>query len=124
MKKSIFSKAINAFVIAFVNALMNWVEQWENGAYFFLIIGDNNCSDVAWKNPTNIESYGAHSIACEPRAAALFESMQVTVDMMLEDEQNDEDYRKELQDPELMEQAWYSHEYTESRQKSKKGGEL
>ena len=116
MKKSIFSKAINAFVIAFVNALMNWVEQWENGAYFFLLIGDNNCSDVAWKNPTNIESYGAHSIACEPRAAALFESMQLTVDLMLEDEQDNKEYQNELQDPALLEQAWYSHEYAESRQ--------
>ena len=118
MKKSIFSKAINAFITAFVNALMNWVEQWENGAYFFLLIGDDYCSDVAWKNPANVESYGAHSVACSPRAAALFESMQVTVDLMLEEEQDNKEYQKEFQDPELPEQAWYSHEYTGSRQQS------
>lgn len=115
MKQSLKSKAINAFIIAIVNALFNWVRVWNNGAYFFILIGDQNCSDVAWSNPDNVESYGGHSIAMNPEPAALFESMRVAYDVTLEESRKNKEFEKIFQDTEFSQDGWFSDEYESPR---------
>lgn len=110
-KQSIKSKAINAFVTAIVNALYVWARSWGNNAYFYLLIGDDKCQDVAWHNADAIESIATMPVVSHPKAAALFESMRVPYDLLLEESRKDEEFEKTFQEEFNAPEAWYSDEY-------------
>lgn len=109
-KKSLKSKAINAFITAIVNALYVWARQWNNNAYFYLLIGDDKCQDVAWFNSDAIETIATSPVISNPKAAALFETMRVPYDVMLEDYRKDPEYEKVFQEEFNTPEAWYSDE--------------
>ncbi len=129
-RKSIMSRAINAALTAFIRTIFGWVEEWGNDAFFFLVIGDKNCTDVAWYNPEQLSCDGALAISADPRSAAAFCDMNTGVELLMEDNLKEnkfkEDFEK-LQLPENYQNGWYSYEdicggkkYTE--QQAKKGG--
>jgi len=109
-KKSLKSKAINAFITAIVNALYVWAREWGNNAYFYILIGDENCNDVAWHNADAIETIATTPVISNPKAAALFETMRVPYDVDLEDYRKDPEYEKIFQEPLNAPEAWYSVE--------------
>ena len=110
--QSIQSKAINAFITAIVNALFVWARQWNNNAYFFLLIGDDKCQDVAWANTDALESIAMSPVARDPKSAALYENMRVPYDIFLEESRKNAEFEKVFQEPLLdMPENWYSEEY-------------
>ena len=110
-KKSFKSKAINAIISAIVNALYVWAREWGNNAYFYILIGDETCNDVAWHNADAIETVAMSPVAHNPKAAALFESMTVPYDIFLEDNRKNEKFEKAFQEPMLAQENWYSEEF-------------
>ena len=110
-KQSIKSKAINAFITAIVNALYVWARSWGHNAYFYILIGDDKCQDVAWHNADAIETIATTPVVSHPKAAALFETMRVPYDVLLEDYRKDEKFEKAFQEPSNLPEAWYSDEY-------------
>ena len=76
-KRSFKSKAINAIITAFVNALYCWAREWGNNAYFYILIGDDTCN----------------------HAAALSESMRVTYDIFMEESRKQDGYEEAFQEP-------------------------
>jgi len=113
--------AINAFVAAIINALYVWASKWNNNAYFFILIGDNNSQDVAWANANAVEANGLGIVADCPEAAALFECMKVPFDLYLEDNRKDKKFEATFQDPILKPEGWHSEEYDYSA--DQEGGE-
>lgn len=113
-KKSLKSKAINAFITAIINALYVWARQWNNNAYFYLLIGDDNCQDVAWSNSDALETIATTPVVCNPKAAALFETMRVPYDVQLEDYRKDPEYEKIFQEESNTPEAWYSKEFPDT----------
>ena len=111
MKKSIKSKAINAFITAIVNALFIWARQWKNNAYFYILIGDDQCQDVAWHNADAIETIATFPVSHNPKAAALFENMRVPYDVQLDEYRKDPEFEKSFQEPINEPEQWYSEEY-------------
>ena len=55
-KKSLKSSAIDIIITAIINALYVWARRWGNNAYFYILIGDDDCQDVAWCNSDAVES--------------------------------------------------------------------
>jgi nicotinic acid mononucleotide adenylyltransferase len=110
-KKSFKSKAINAIISAIVNALYVWAREWGNNAYFYILIGDDKCQDVAWHNSNAIETIATIPVANDPKAAALFESMTVPYHIFLEDNRKNEKFEKAFQEPLLALENWYSEEF-------------
>ena len=109
-RKSIRSKAINAFISAIINALYVWAREWGNNAYFYILIGDETCNDVAWCNSDAIETIAMSPVAHNPKAAALFESMRVPYEIFLEDNRKDPEFEKIFQEPLLTPEEWESLE--------------
>lgn len=98
-KRSFKSKAINAIITAFVNALYCWAREWGNNAYFYILIGDDTCNDVAWHNADALESIAMSPVAHDPHAAALSESMRATYDIFMEESRKQDGYEEAFQEP-------------------------
>ena len=110
MAKKLSTMAIDAIIKNFVIPMMQWAGEY-TGCFFFLIIGcKDKITDVAWRNSRALEVDGAASIAGNPRAAALFETLRVGVDCMSEDFHQDAIYEKEFQDfiSDDDDHIWYS----------------
>ena len=115
MKQQSFkSKVINAFLSGLINGLYQWAAQWD-GAYFFIVVGDEQCHDVAYFNHEALESVGGMSIASNPKIAAMFDRMRVPYDLFLEDYVKDEDYKKSLEFGEVPNAGWNSDEWPEEQ---------
>jgi hypothetical protein len=116
-KQSFHSKAINAVITAIVRVLLGWAEEWGNDAFFFLIIGDKTCTDVAWHNTENLSCEGALALVENgPKVAGAFQDIETSFDILLEDRLKDnEDFRKEFEksSPSKDDQGWYSIENNE-----------
>ena len=112
-RKSILSKAINAVLTAIIRTIFGWVEEWGNDAYFFLVIGDKYCSDVAWYNTDNLSCDGALAVAHELKSVAAFQDLATSVELLNEDNLKDDDFREkfEMTSPSEDAHGWYSHEY-------------
>ena len=112
MKKSFKSKAINAVITAIVRTLLGWAEEWGNDAFFFLVIGDKNCTDVAWYNTEDLACNAALAITTDPRSAGAFQDLATSVDTLLEERLEEEDFKKVFQDtmPEKHANGWFSME--------------
>ena len=109
-KQSFKSKAINAIITAFVNALYVWAREWGNNAYFYILIGDDTCNDVAWHNADALETVAMSPVAHDPHAAALFETMRVPYDIFLEESRKDPEYEQAFQEPSNSPEDWISLE--------------
>ena len=114
MSKSFKSKAINAVLTAIINTLIGWAKAWSNGAYFFIVIGDNISTDVAWYNTQNLAIEGAWTLANDIKAACAFADLSGSMNILLEDKLKDEEFRKEyeLSMPEEDNVGWVSYEKT------------
>ena len=126
MKQSFKSKAINAVITALVRTLLGWAEEWGNDAYFFLVIGDKNCSDVAWYNTEQLSCDGALAVTGACESVCAFQDLASSVDILNEDNLKNEDFRKkfELSSPSKESNGWLSYEqiyggkaYTEAKEK-------
>ena len=110
-RKSLKSKAVNAFITAIVNALYVWARHWGNNAYFYILIGDDKCQDVAWHNADAIETIATTPVVCNPKAAALFETMRVPYDVQIDEYRKNPEFEKVFQEPSNTPETWYSEEY-------------
>ena len=111
-KKSFKSKAINAVLSAIIRTILGWVEQWDNDAFFFLVIGDKTCVDVAWSNTEDLACDGAFAIACDPKAAGAFYNLSCSVDLLIEDNVKEKEFNAAFQEtsPSKEDTGWYSLE--------------
>ena len=112
MKKSIKSKAVDVFVSAIINALYVWARKWGKNAYFYILIGDDSCQDVAWSNTQAVEENAIFPVVCNPKAAALFENLRISYDLLVEEHLKDPEYDKVFQEPTIeTHEGWYSEEF-------------
>ena len=111
-KQSFKSKAINAVLTAIVRTLLGWAEEWGNDAFFFLVIGDKTCTDVAWSNSEQLACNGALAIVDDPHAAGAFQNLSTSVDILLEDSLKDEKFKSVFEDTtsSANDNGWYSLE--------------
>ena len=129
-RKSITSRAINAALSAIIRTIFGWVEEWGDDAFFFLVIGDRNCTDVAWYNTDNLSCDGALAVTGCLESVAAFQDLATSVDILNEDNLKNEEFRKKFEQtsPSEDDHGWYSYDdicggkkYTEKQ--AKKGGE-
>jgi hypothetical protein len=115
-KQSFKSKAINAVISAIVRTLLSWAEEWSEDAFFFLVIGDKTCTDVAWHNTEDLSCDGALAITDDVQAAAAFQDLAASVDLLVGDRLKEEDdFRKAFEEscPEKDDTGWVSMEQTD-----------
>lgn len=114
-KQSFKSKAINAVLTAIIRTLFGWVKEWGEDAFFFLVIGDKNCTDVAFYNTENLSCEGALAVTDRVEAAAAFMDLSGSVDILLEERLKKDDFRKEFEktSPGKDKQGWFSVENKE-----------
>ena len=120
-KKSFKSKAINAVLTAIIRTLFGWVEEWGEDAFFFLVIGDKTCTDVAYYNTENLSCEGALAVTDSVETAAVFMNLAGSADILLDDRLKEDDFYKEFEktSPGKDKQGWFSIENNEE-----KGGAL
>ena len=111
-KKSSKSKAINAVLTAIIRTLLGWVEEWDNDAFFFLVIGDKTCVDVAWSNTESLECDGAIAVASNPKTAGAFYNLSTSVDLLIEENVKDKEFNDVFQEtsPSKEDTGWFSIE--------------
>ena len=111
-KKSFKSKAINAVLTAIIRTILGWVEEWGNDAFFFLVIGDKSCVDVAWSNTEDLACDGAFAIASDPKTAGAFYNLSCSVDLLIDDNVKDKEFDAVFQDaiPDKKDSGWGSFE--------------
>ena len=113
-KQSFKSKAINAVIAAIVRTLLGWAEEWGNDAFFFLVIGDKTCTDVAWHNTDDLACNGAWAITRDVPAAGAFQDIVTSFDLLIEEQlKEDEQFKKafEQTSPSKLDSGWFSNEY-------------
>lgn len=111
-KQSFKSQAINAVLTAIIRTLLGWAEEWGNDAFFFLVIGDKTCTDVAWSNTDQLACDGAIAVADDPQAAGAFQNLSTSVDILLEDRLKNEKFKSVFQETSSSsdDNGWYSIE--------------
>ena len=111
-KKPFKSKAINAVLTAIIRTLLGWAEEWGNDAFFFLVIGDKTCVDVAWSNTESLECDGAIAVAGNPKTAGAFYNLSASVDLLIEENVKDKEFNDVFQEtsPSKEDTGWYSIE--------------
>jgi len=86
-------EALSKFVIC---PLICWARE-NKGAFFFIVIGDENQADVAYYNTNALATYGAMAIAENPQTAAAFDDIEMSVDLVLEDKMKEEEFNDYLE---------------------------
>jgi len=121
-KQSFKSKAINAVISAIVRTLLGWAEEWSDDAFFFLVIGDKTCTDVAWHNTEDLSCDGALAITEFVESAAAFQDLATSVDVLIRDRLEEDEFRKAFENtyPQKDKQGWCSYELDENQEQ--KGG--
>ena len=113
-RKSFHSQVINAVITAIVRMLMGWAEEWGNDAFFFLIIGDKQCTDVAWHNTENLACEGALALTGSGvECAAAFQDLASSFDILIDEElKADEAFEKKfaMTSPSKKSHGWCSME--------------
>ena len=111
-KQSFKSQAINAVLTAIIRTLLGWAEEWGNDAFFFLVIGDKTCTDVAWFNTDQLACDSAIAVADDPQAAGAFQNLSTSVDILLEDRLKNEKFKSVFQETSSSsdDNGWYSIE--------------
>ena len=116
-------KAINAVISAIVRTLLAWAAEWSEDAYFFLVIGDKTCCDVAWSNTEDLSCGGALAITSDFETAGAFYNLSTIVDELHEERLQEEDYRKAFENtqPEKDDSGWFSLDF--EPEMNEEGGE-
>jgi len=118
--KSFHSRVINAVITAIVRMLIGWAEEWGNDAYFFLIIGDKQCTDVAWYNTENLSQEGAFALVDGGvECAAAFQDIATTFDLYVQDRiTTDEPFAKAFAQTSPLKESkgWHSVENEETEE--------
>lgn len=111
-KQSFKSKVINAVLTAIINQLFVWARHWGNDAFFFIVIGDNTCTDVAWYNTEDLACNGALAVTAFPQSAGAFQNLAECCDILMDDQLKNEKFRKIFEKTSCAkdEYGWYSDE--------------
>ena len=110
------SQKFFAFVIT---PLLRWAcEDDDKENFFFLVIGNGLSTHVAFANADKLISDGAVTIAGDPKAAAVFESIHGGFDICIEDCRKDPDFEKIFQEYDMcpedgVSHFWYSYDWSE-----------
>ena len=101
-KKPFKSKAINAVLTAISDP----------SSFFFLVIGDKTCVDVAWSNSEDLSCDGAIAIAGNPKTAGAFYNLSAAVDMLIDENVKDKEFNDVFQEtsPSKEDTGWFSIE--------------
>ena len=113
-KQSFKSKAINAVIAAIVRTLLGWAEEWGNDAFFFLVIGDKTCTDVAWRNTDDLACNGAWALTRNVPVASAFQDIATSFDLLIDEQlQENEQFKKAFEEasPSKSDSGWCSYEY-------------
>ena len=112
MKQSFKSKVINAVLAAIINQLFVWTRHWGNDAFFFIIIGDKTCTDVAWYNTEDLTCNGALAVTSSPRSAGAFQNLAECCDILMDEQLKNETFRKIFEKTTCAkdDDGWYSDE--------------
>ena len=129
-KQSFKSKVINAVLAAIINQLFVWTRHWGNDAFFFIVIGDKTCTDVAWYNTENLTCNGALAVTSSPQSAGAFQNLAECCDILMDDQLKNEKFRKIFEKTTCAkdDQGWYSDECEpddetdDDNNETKKGG--
>ena len=97
MAKSFKSKAINAVLSAIIRTLLSWAEEWSEDAFFFIVIGDKQCTDIAWFNAEELSCNAALAITSDPETLAAFNDIAGSVDILAEDALKDDSFREKYE---------------------------
>lgn len=88
----------NAFLKFVITPLLRWTdEDNEKQNFFFLVIGNEYVTDVAFSNPEKLIVNAGMAIAIMPETAAMFEGIRTSYDIQLEDSLKDPDFEKAFQ---------------------------
>ena len=111
-KQSFKSKVINAVLAAIINQLFVWARKWENDAFFFIVIGDKYCSDVAWYNTENLACNGSFAVTSSPQSAGAFQDLATSCDILMETQLKNEVFRTIFENTTCAKDnnGWYSDE--------------
>jgi hypothetical protein len=114
------STAINAVLTAIILPICQWAAQW-TGAFFFIVIGDDHCTDVAWANTEGLSQDGAFALTVDPEIAGAFEDMKTSFDILLEDNLENPEYRKAFENtcPSVDKCGWHSLDKDEEMKSSR-----
>lgn len=80
------------------------------GMYFFLVIGNEHQTDVAFANSMGLSCEGAAAILENPTTAAAFQNIATSFDCGIEDKMKDKDFNEIYQNslPETDDHYWAS----------------
>ena len=103
------STAINAVLTAIILPICQWAAQW-TGAFFFIVIGDDHCTDVAWANTEGLAQDGAFALASNPEIAGAFEDIKTSFDILMEENLKDPEFVKAFAEtmPDADKHGWHS----------------
>ena len=106
--KALF-KASDAFIKFVILPLFQWATD-NKEAFFFIIIGDQYNTDVAWANSDKLICDGALAVSSNPLSAGVMCSIADCVQILTEDELKDPEYNKIYQDssPSSDDHEWIS----------------
>ena len=87
MKKTIknaLMQATNTLFTFIITPLMRWAQE-NPDAFFFIVIGDKQKTEVAWANTDGLQLNGAYTIGNIPEAAGAFLDIESGVDLFVEE---------------------------------------
>ena len=108
-------KASDTFIKFVVLPLIQWAAE-DSDRYFFIVIGDRNICDVAWSNTDLLAVDGALAVSNDPDAAAVFEFIETTFDIQMEENLKDDAFNtlfQQHQSPSIEDNGWFSGETAE-----------
>lgn len=117
MKKSFLKKIINNAnakasndrLSLLIDALYAWAKLNPDDKPFFLVIaGDKYNAHSAFFNSFGVTCDGAMAVSESPEMAGLIASLQGSVDLLIEDKQDDTEFRKRYEDalPDTNDKRW------------------
>ena len=99
LTKRMLCRTTHRFFEYVVGPLMRWaIDDDEKKSFFFLIIGNDAAVDVAFANAENLMVDGGLAVATDPKAAAMWEGIDTTYRVQLEDERKNPQFEKDFQD--------------------------
>lgn len=91
--KSYALETLAKFIIC---PLIGWARD-NKGAFFFIVMGDENQADVAYYNTNALASYGAAAIAENPQTAAAFNDIELCFDIAVEENMEKKEFNDYLE---------------------------
>ena len=103
------AKASDDRITFLINALYGWARlNHDDDTFFFVIAGDKYNVHSAFFNSFGVTCDGAMAVSECPEMAGFIASLQGSVDLLLEDKQNDPDFQKRYEEaaPDVNDERW------------------